>query len=960
MAKRFSELTTLTAIDAQDIIAATDVDEVISKKILLSDLRSFVFNDVFANNLLTPDTLISQINAHDSGDGSNDLNADTLDGQEGTYYLDYTNFTNTPTIRTELGEFANLSGFVTYDPDASEYKLKYVSKNFTGGVLTNQGTFNIDSDDVTEGGTNRYYTTDIFRVDLQTYLQTELDQISTAFYDGNLNNSLIKCDATFPSTMSSAQSDRLTNVEFIANFNAGRPIRVYGASLDNSTIPDNTKYYGVQGLAHTFPTTGLTAQTFYYKIAEMDLTDGRISSASAATSITFYPLLDDQGNEDPRPIIDQFNETYNITVNISKTGGGQDRAVIIYRSINSSDDADFRLYQVIGLKESNRGYYIDYGTFDHVTWGPKRLSDNTYTTSIHVPMLPPTVALTGWADCTIESVDLANNAITLTDTVYGTPSKAVNISHNDTPTIQSAIDEYYADGRSALSLNDKTYVVSTIELPNNFSLKGIPNITKVAKLPWSGYGPNPSNNVIKLQNTQGADGISISDVDFDGSFECQILFDDSVDVSRNYFFNFGNAPEDILISNSKTLNVIAGGIYSPSAVNFRMRESELRNSGVSDRFDYSPLLQTQGNANIIASNAFQNYTLHLDVSIGDKILVTNNIINNCGNGLLVYGSRFLISSPNILIGPADELLPSPDVLNSIYDAVNIELTEDQQYTSDVYRYQENGFNYDLTANEGTLSFDLYKLEKEASGAENLYEKIVDSVITFNQVSDFSLDPTEGLFQFRIQETSVNQILNNYNYATLAAVNADHVGLVYVVGLTTSDLAGTIQTANLENEVTLTLSGANSFAAGELITQDNSGANGLVKTATINSNTVTMITVSGTFTNNALDLINGSIAGATGEHPSTVVGPVNDGLYSVVVNSYSNIAIGDSVRLNDHNGFNVSTGNYVGEIFKIVEDQPSGTAIVTIQYDNSATLTPGAAEGTLRNISEKTIVKGRVL
>ena len=228
------------------------------------------------------------------------------------------------------------------------------------------------------------------------------------------------------------------------------------------------RYYGVQGIAHTFPTTGLTAQTFYYKIAEMDLTDGRISYESAATSITFYPLLDDQGNEDPRPIIDQFNETYNITVNISKTGGGQDREVIIYRSINSSDDADFRLYQVIGLKESNRGYYIDYGTFDHVTWGQKRLSDNTYTTSIHVPMLPPTVALTGLADCTIESVDLANNAITLTDTVYGTPSKAVNISHNDTPTIQSAIDEYYADGRSALSLNDKTYVVSTIELPNNF------------------------------------------------------------------------------------------------------------------------------------------------------------------------------------------------------------------------------------------------------------------------------------------------------------------------------------------------------------------------------------------------------------------------------------------------------------------------------------------------------------
>ena len=41
------------------------------------------------------------------------INADQLDGQEGTYYLNYSNFTNTPTIPTNNNQLTNGAGYIT-------------------------------------------------------------------------------------------------------------------------------------------------------------------------------------------------------------------------------------------------------------------------------------------------------------------------------------------------------------------------------------------------------------------------------------------------------------------------------------------------------------------------------------------------------------------------------------------------------------------------------------------------------------------------------------------------------------------------------------------------------------------------------------------------------------------------------------------------------------------------------
>ena len=48
----------------------------------------------------------------DEGSGKG-LDADTLDGQQHSHFLDYNNFTNTPTIPTNNNQLTNGAGFIT-------------------------------------------------------------------------------------------------------------------------------------------------------------------------------------------------------------------------------------------------------------------------------------------------------------------------------------------------------------------------------------------------------------------------------------------------------------------------------------------------------------------------------------------------------------------------------------------------------------------------------------------------------------------------------------------------------------------------------------------------------------------------------------------------------------------------------------------------------------------------------
>lgn len=662
------------------------------------------------------------------------LNADTLESQPGSYYLDYNNFTNIPSIPSLTSDLTNDANFVSFDSNTET--LFYES-------------LEINSDFIPEGNVNFYYTESKFLTDLELYYERV-----SAFDNGHSIDSVYKCNAQF----TSSQSKNLINVEKINNFRINDKIRIYGADdTANDVSLVKTSNLAINSVSRNGFSAG--AFTVRYNAAEMDINTGKITTR-------FYSTNDSNRRIEINNL--SFNKDNNIQLQIGSIPA--DKVLLLYRSINSTSNNNFKLFAVITQKDLNdSGNFIDYYDFDYTPWGGKNPQDNTYPNDIiHVPVNPPTSPKRGWVDKCISNIDYNQNTIELNENVtVDSSSFVVNLAHNDSQLILNAIDQQKANGKSALLLNGKTYVIETLKLPSNFSLLGFLENTKIIKLPWSvnvsALDPSPNKNLIKSENynsildrTENINNSSLQNIIFDGNLLHSYLLDDTSNDEINSAINFGIASENITLKNVKVLNVIGHGIYIPQANNILISECDISNSGLTDRHDYKPLYATEIENSRIINNRFANYSDNVDVSTSEKLVITNNVIDGCGSGLYIFASRYLISYPNVLLGYAGELLPTPDILNSEYDSVNIYLKSGLPYTSDVYVYQENGFVFDLTANDGVINYKLHILEKNQAGVETL-SPYTSNNVTLNEVTGF--DKTQGEFKFAITAEDVDHIKN---------------------------------------------------------------------------------------------------------------------------------------------------------------------------------------------------------
>ena len=592
------------------------------------------------------------------------------------------------------------------------------------------------------------------------------------FVGGGVTDSIIRCSATFEQSPNN-ESRTLQNIEFIDKFQTGQKIRIYGASdLTNgnmiSTITTTLT------LAAQPPTIMGTITKFSYRIAEFNLDTGEISPSSPISNVDVLFDLDKFG-------VDQF-----VTLSFDNIPVG--RGILLYRRITNI--GSWRLVSVLGPKDLENNSYLDYYLFDYNSWSGKTEADNVLPTDIiHFSHTPPTTAKLGWVDSIIDTIDLDNSKIIISNPVtIDTNALVVNISHNDTEYLQNLITNSNTTGKNNLNLLDKVYIVSGLNLPYNFNLTGTPNSSGLKKLPWcGGYFNVYNNNIIFTDSTVAQN--TISNIMIDGNMINQFLVNDTTDDSLNYAINWKVSSTNCKIFNSKIYNLIGSGIYAPESDNIQIFISELRDSGLTDRYDFKPMDLAESRNISITSNRIENFSDNIDTSIVYKGIIANNIIENCGTGIFSYGSRFFISSPNVLMGPAGEFLPSPDIFNTSYDSVNIRIPTNSSsvdYTSDVYVYQENGENFNLlTSNQtvssgfGNVQYEVWKLSKNISGVESLYSKITD-VSFVNQ--SVGIIPENGEFQFKILAADTQKLRTTYSYDTLYAVNSNHIGLVYLAYL----------------------------------------------------------------------------------------------------------------------------------------------------------------------------------
>lgn len=579
-------------------------------------------------------------------------------------------------------------------------------------------------------------------------------------------DSVFKCSASFVSNdiTPDGRFSIIRNVEKISNFRPGNKIRIYGANATTGlTIATNNVQFNVEknGFASIAPGNGISA---FYRIAQFDIRNGNVSPATAES--TANSVVVDTTVE--------FDENNNVKITNIR-GIDANTGLLIYKKFGTA--GTWQLIAILGPGAFTDGTYVDYGTSDNNFWTDINDVTDSYNaaTLVHFPIQPPTTFLYGWASATITNIGA--NQITI-DTPVFARAGTINISHDDTEDIQSQIQLQIDSGRASLKLSDVVYVVSTLQIPDNFLLMGTSGLTKIYKMPWSAVDSN--NNIttaiVRSTSRSGAENIFIQDLRIDGNLTNQFLVNDTSDKSTNYAVDLGTQNTNIKINNVELTNVVGGGVFSTRTTDLTLSKSRIKNGTISDTLIYSPAFLSEAVNAVVYENVFENFTSAVDLSTSRESVVSNNIFKNVGTGLLVYASRNLISSPNVLIGPANEMLPSPDILNSVYDSVNIFLEPGLPYTSDQFRYQENGENFNLATNsQNRRIYELWKLEKTEEGIEQLYEKINDVLIIDLPTAN---DPTQGEFQFRIPASSVNKIVNDYNFKTLKLANADHTGLVY--------------------------------------------------------------------------------------------------------------------------------------------------------------------------------------
>jgi hypothetical protein len=966
MAVKFTDLNELTVPDDADLFILRDSDLNTTKYVTWENIQLNILSEDAIS--ARGDNLVSVLNQLDSGQNTpNNLNSTrlwyNLAYRQGDYFLRWANQLDKPalfdTLDTadtfNLSEFDNNTGFIRWIDNGGDPKLIY--ENTTTGTTPRT----ITTDDLTEGNQNLYYTEARVDARFTERFPDELSRYTATFDQGNTADSLSGIAGEFLQNVDDTVQQEQANTIRIAtayanNFNVGQKIRIYGASeSDTDLIEASETNFAFAATPQGLNTTGSTTVTFSYRASEFSTLTGEIAASYGPITATIEVPEGYSSDPDADNFVGQYfspDKFIQLTFNGST---GTDRGVAVYRK--DPGRSQHKLVAVLGPKDiADVDGWNDYYSLDYVSWSNKDESTNEYTSVVHFPLIAPTVPLRGWVDSFIRTKTVTSTHIDLvvgdTSTYFWTNSgRACQIAHNDTEIIQDAITANANVGRKSVDLNAKTYMIGRIDIPNNFGLNGTPYLTKLQKLPWSG-GEYNSAAMIRSSSTSGPTNISIVGVDLEGDASNQILFADSTDPNNNYTVNYYRGAVAPLFDKVRITNVVGGGVWATDSSNFRFTNGSIENSGSTDRWDFSPLVADAGLNTIITSNVFKNFTNYIDVSVTDRAVVTNNIIENAGGsvtdgggGLFIYGSKFILSSPNILIGPADEFIPQPDILNSEYDSINIYLSGDYitsggDFESPVYVYQENGEVYDLTYTEGQNSnglggiseiyYDVFLVAKDSDSGEEYFWTFTEAGVTAPTLQPIPQVRSEGKFMFRISAADIARIKTSSGNLSVTSLkgtgsgqNPDHVGLAYSVSYENELHAATVPSSSVAD---LTLSG--------------------VRDPTSTSGT-------------GLNLIYD-----TGVQQGSGGGEVSGDDYAIKVYNMKYLSVGSRVKMNQHTNFsaNGNTTDGVGTITYVSNtfiDGDDTFNYVLINFPGTTSFDIG--DGGYINIIDKFVMaQGRIL
>ena len=488
-----------------------------------------------------------------------------------------------------------------------------------------------------------------------------------------------------------------------SRFNVGEKVKLFGVTSTSDSVTVSGPVVGSSSFAKVGSSS--TVSTYRYWIAQYNYRNGKVGVSSQISPTSGIGMTS----------IGNFNDLDHITLTLARTD--TNHGILVYRQesvgAGTTNIDDAKLVGILGPKELTNAtagiLWKDYGVYEQTTWSPKGTKNEYDSDQIHFPNIATTGQRRGWA--LDEIVSIGASTITVNGaynfngaTGFGT-TDAVTVVHDNTYAISQAIDDTVASGGNYLDIPSGTYIANKIIIPSGFTLGGNGKNTILKQQYFAhdetdggGNSLDFDGNFVGIGTTNASD-VTVKDITIDGNSGNNILFDGELDNYLVYFRGISSSLfKDIEIRNSP-----AHGLYIYDSNRVSVENSSFVDGSLTDRYPFEPIQAQESEVLRINDSLFENYPGPVDLSVTSVVSTGGNIIRNCGTGLRVYATGKITTTNNIILGPSDEYIPSPDIYDSDYNSVNITIDRTTDFFGPVLQYIEDGDVKDISSGKVSIT-----------------------------------------------------------------------------------------------------------------------------------------------------------------------------------------------------------------------------------------------------------------
>jgi len=469
----------------------------------------------------------------------------------------------------------------------------------------------------------------------------------------------------------------------------------------------------------------------------------------------------------------------------------------------------------IGSPSTSSFNYLDYGPFDRTSWGFFN-TDGSYSSQYQeirsvklsytlADILAQQPSTPGWSTRTVLEVDYDLNTLTISNptgsldqtslsllanydnVTYLTGEQEnfipteltplnqaaiypeynrIQVVHDDTVGIQTAIQQQINKGLRSLFLIGGSYLVRRLDIPSSFSLVGSGKASKIRKQffdtsfdtagvsneysrqyaalwcrsPFDQAG-NPTNNT-----SLSIEDVTIRDLVVDGNNHCNFRGGINTRPEANTLI-FANDIRNVNLSSLDIRNSVGDGITAERATRMSVQNCNIFDNSITYQTFDSPLQATDATVLKVSDSAFLSCPGPVDITTSEVVAFNSCIIRNCGTGLRIFGTRSANTENNLILGPDDEWIPTEDIYDTDYNSVNI--TCDKTTGTGTggfirFTYVEENIAKDLS--NTVLNTAVYKIKLDNAGNE-----LIDGSALTYKLDDIQTNPSISVLNTEIYD-----------------------------------------------------------------------------------------------------------------------------------------------------------------------------------------------------------------